>query len=73
MAPCFSKVSLRPSRKARHTLSNPALKPAAGNPSNATAMNNPDFDPYEGMGLVALCFVSLLILAALAAFVACWR
>jgi len=36
-------------------------------------MNSPDFDPHEGMGLVALCFVSLLILAAIAAFVAVWR
>lgn len=34
---------------------------------------DPDFDPLEGMGLVALCFVSLLTLLALAAFVACWR
>jgi hypothetical protein len=34
---------------------------------------NPDPDPLEGMGLVCLCLVSLLIIAALAAFVAFWR
>lgn len=34
---------------------------------------NPDFDPHEGMGLAAFCFAGLLILAALAAFVAFWR
>ena len=34
---------------------------------------NPDYDPNEGTGLVALCFVSLLIIAALAVFVAFWR
>lgn len=34
---------------------------------------NPDFDPLEGMGLVAFCFAGLLILAALAVFVAFWR
>lgn len=32
-------------------------------------MNKSDFDPNEGMGLVALCFVSLLILLAIAAIV----
>ena len=36
-------------------------------------MNNPDFDPNEDLGLVALCFASLVILAAVAAIVACWR
>ena len=36
-------------------------------------MIDPDFDPLEGMGLVCLCFVSLLILAAFAAIVACWQ
>lgn len=36
-------------------------------------MNNPDFDPNEGIGLAAFCFAGLIILAALAAIVACWR
>lgn len=36
-------------------------------------MNHPDFDPKEGMHLAAFCFAGLLILAALAAFVAVWR
>ena len=34
---------------------------------------NPNPDPLEGMHLAAFCFVSLLILAALAVFVAVWR
>ena len=34
---------------------------------------NPDFDPNEGMHLAAFCFAGLLIIAALAAIVACWR
>ncbi len=33
----------------------------------------PDFDPLEGMALAAFCFAGLLIIAAIAAFVACWR
>lgn len=36
-------------------------------------MNNPDFEPLEGMHLAAFCFASLLIIAAFAAIVACWR
>ena len=36
-------------------------------------MNHPDYDPREGMALAAFCFAGLIILAAIAAFVAFWR
>lgn len=35
--------------------------------------HDPDFDPNEGLGLVALCFSMLILLLTVAAFVAVWR
>lgn len=34
---------------------------------------NSDFDPNEGLGFAAFCFSLLILLLAVAAFVAFWR